>query len=159
MSAGKKSLDPVGRELFALQGSIIQTAGALILDQQGMLLLGLRSADKRVAPSCWDIIGGHVEDGESLGDALVRELWEELGIRPTVFRLIASMQEPASGIFRGAVHHAFAVTAWQGEPTNACDEHVEIRWFSLAEVLGLANRTPFDFERLHDLARSSALPS
>ncbi|MFG2512516.1 NUDIX hydrolase [Streptomyces sp. NPDC048584] len=42
----------------------------------------LRSeAQRRPAafPDCWHIVGGHVEPGESLPDALVREVQEETG--------------------------------------------------------------------------------
>ena len=50
------------------------------------VLLGLRSPAKNVWPGYWDIIGGHVEDGESLDDALIREVQEEVGVVPSQFR-------------------------------------------------------------------------
>jgi 8-oxo-dGTP diphosphatase len=53
--------------------------GALILNQQGHLLVQRRAPDRKLFPNCWDIIGGHVESGETLTDALAREIHEETG--------------------------------------------------------------------------------
>ncbi|HEY7415251.1 MAG TPA: NUDIX domain-containing protein [Ktedonobacteraceae bacterium] len=53
--------------------------GALIFNHQGRLLLQKRSPDRKLFPNCWDIIGGHVEPGETLTAALAREIREETG--------------------------------------------------------------------------------
>jgi 8-oxo-dGTP pyrophosphatase MutT (NUDIX family) len=66
------------------------TVGALLVDEQGRLLLGLRSADKQSWPSHWDVIGGKVEPGESLEGALVRELQEEIGWSRRIFSSLRS---------------------------------------------------------------------
>ena len=53
----------------------------LVFRSDGELLLQKRSMDKDVAPGKWDTsVGGHVGAGESLEDALRREMEEELGI-------------------------------------------------------------------------------
>lgn len=133
-----------------LSEPIKETAGALIFDTEGRVLLGLRSRTKRVAPLHWDIIGGHVEPGEAIESALVRELDEELGISATEFILLASIPETEDRFTTRMTHHVFAVTAWTGgDPRNACEEHEAICWFSLQEVLGLPDTTPFDFEQLY----------
>src|SRR5213596_2978795 len=114
-----------------MQKQIASTVGALIVGQDRRVLLGLRSASKRVWPSHWDAIGGRVKAGESLEVALVREVREELGVTPTVFRRIASVEERQPDLYGPAVHHIYAVTDWAGgEPTNASGEHSEIRWFT-----------------------------
>ena len=86
-------------------------------------------------PDCWDAIGGHVEDGETPEMAAVREVQEEVGVRPSRLLLIDTFPEPRPDLYGDALHHIFAVTAWTGgAPANICDEHTEIAWFSVDEI-------------------------
>ena len=53
----------------------------LVFNTKGELLLQKRSMDKDVAPGRWDTsVGGHVNSGEAVADAVMREIEEELGI-------------------------------------------------------------------------------
>ncbi len=53
----------------------------LVFNKEGALLLQKRSMNKDVAPGKWDTsVGGHVNSGETLYEALRREMKEELGI-------------------------------------------------------------------------------
>jgi isopentenyldiphosphate isomerase len=55
----------------------------LVTDGSGRLLLQLRSRHKDVQPGKWDTsVGGHVDPGETIEQALRRELREELGLDP-----------------------------------------------------------------------------
>ena len=71
---------------------VTRTAGAFLI-KGDKVLLGLRSKQKSLAPGTWDISGGHCEDGETIEQALVRELKEEIGVTPVNFRHIASIGE------------------------------------------------------------------
>lgn len=52
-----------------------------VIDRDGRILLQRRSPDKDIQPGRWDTaVGGHVDYGESVRDALMRESREELGI-------------------------------------------------------------------------------
>ncbi len=53
----------------------------LVFDAKGDLYLQKRSMRKDVAPGKWDTsVGGHVDAGETVEEALQREMQEELGI-------------------------------------------------------------------------------
>lgn len=126
--------------------SVAKTVGALFVASSGKILLGLRAPAKRVWPNHWDTIGGRVEDRESLEEALIREAQEEVGVTPTEFRLIATVREKRPDIYGDALHHVYAVTQWQGgEPANICDEHTELRWFSVDEIGRLPNIVDPDY--------------
>ena len=129
-----------------MQDQIARTVGALFIREDGKILLGLRSPWKKVWPCHWDTIGGRVEAGESLDDALVREVREEVGVTPTEFRLIATVKERQPEIYGEALHHVYAVTGWQGgDPANVCDEHTELKWFSVGDMRQLTNIVDGDY--------------
>ena len=56
-----------------------------VFDSQGRLYLQQRPLWKDIQPGKWDTaVGGHVDYGEEVGDALCREVREELGIEDFV---------------------------------------------------------------------------
>ena len=52
----------------------------MILNHQGQTLLQKRSPNKRNNPNKWGVCAGHVDVGEALEHAALRELKEEVGI-------------------------------------------------------------------------------
>jgi 8-oxo-dGTP diphosphatase len=62
-----------------------KTVVAAVIVRDSRLLICQRSR-KGSFPMKWEFPGGKVEPGESLQAALVRELYEELGIRATIGR-------------------------------------------------------------------------
>lgn len=104
---------------------------ALIRD--GRVLMAHRHPKRRWYPDCWDLVGGHIEPGESPEQAVIRECGEELGIRIFEPRAISmAFTDP------GIEMHAFVVEHWEGEPVNAApDEHDQLRWFEPAELAHL----------------------
>jgi 8-oxo-dGTP diphosphatase len=96
-----------------------------LLRRDGRVLLCHRHRRRVKYPDVWDLPGGHIEEGESIADTLVRELAEELGIDvdPPVGPPWVTLH--ADGI----ALHVFLVDRWQGEPRNvAVDEHDDISW-------------------------------
>jgi 8-oxo-dGTP diphosphatase len=57
-------------------------AQALLFDRHGRLVIYLRDDKPKIPfPNHWDLIGGHVEPGETPDQALVREVEEEIGVK------------------------------------------------------------------------------
>jgi 8-oxo-dGTP diphosphatase len=107
---------------------------ALIL-RGSEVLICQRRADQPMALK-WEFPGGKVEAGESLIEALQRELNEELGIEATIGESVARIRHNYKN--GGAVDLAFfAVHQYEGELENRIFK--EIRWAELR------NLPTFDF--------------
>jgi 8-oxo-dGTP diphosphatase len=111
-----------------------------LLVRDGQILLGLRSPQRRLYPNLWDVLGGRVEPGETLTQALRRELSEELGIEPDreAVWLAGVVEDEAAHLTGRLIYHMFVVERWRGgEPRIANDEHVRLHWFTPEEACAL----------------------
>ena len=87
------------------------TVGALIRNPQGQIFVQKRSAQRRLFPNCWDIAGGHVEAGETLTQALAREIREETGWQLASIDALLEVHEwAADGLERREFD--FLVSVW-----------------------------------------------
>ncbi|AMP07188.1 8-oxo-dGTP diphosphatase MutT [Collimonas pratensis] len=93
----------------------VNVAVGILMKPNGDVLLGQRPEGKPMA-GYWEFPGGKVESGESIFDALKRELLEELGIE-------VNSAEPWCGIEHQYAHahvrlHFYISRDWQGEPQS-----------------------------------------
>lgn len=58
-----------------------------IMNEKGEILLQKRSANKLQGPNKWAICAGHIDRGEEVESAIVREMEEEIGIKVTIDEL------------------------------------------------------------------------
>jgi 8-oxo-dGTP diphosphatase len=106
--------------------------GAVIVDDDRMLLI--RRGHGPAAGS-WSLPGGRVEFGETLAEALVREVQEETALEVVVGDYIGHVE-----IIDDDAHfvvHDFAATAFDAEVVLAGDDAAEAKWFGLHEVAEL----------------------
>lgn len=87
----------------------------IVRNEQGEILLHQR-ANTGYLDGYYDFPSGHVEPGEDLKTAAVRELAEEVGLvaSPEDLQLIHVNQNELDTPYIG---FTFVATAWQGEPT------------------------------------------
>lgn len=111
------------------------SASAVIFDRQGRILLQQRSDGGQ-----WGLPGGSVEIGESVRDAVIREVREETGLTVTVRRMIGIYSDPAMQVVRypdGNVWHyvnvCFECEAHGGALT-LCDETLALRYVAPARL-------------------------
>ncbi|MFE0749449.1 NUDIX hydrolase [Gordonia sp. NPDC058843] len=110
----------------------IVAVGALITDDAGRILLVLR----RNEPSAghWSLPGGKVELGESLEQAMIREVREETGLVVTVGEPAIQLEIPVGD---GRVYevHDFRAEIRSGE-LRPGDDAADAAFFTPAEVRG-----------------------
>jgi 8-oxo-dGTP diphosphatase len=111
---------------------MIQVVTAVIEAADGRLLACQRPDGKSLAGK-WEFPGGKIEPGESPGDALLRELKEELGITVEITGALTSVPWDY-GTFAIELH-PFTCRLTGGEPQAL--EHREIRWCGRDELQSL----------------------
>jgi len=104
---------------------VIDVAAGILRDERGRVLLMQRLPGKHLA-GLWEFPGGKVEEGETVEQALVRELDEELGIELRACTPVISLPWHYPG--KSVRLHALRVTDWAGEPRarGACVVPVEL---------------------------------
>jgi 8-oxo-dGTP diphosphatase len=131
--------------------AVVEVAAAVLLRDGGrQFLLAQRPAGK-VYAGYWEFPGGKVEAGESVREALVRELQEELGIAVTACApwLTRTFTYPHATVRL----NFWRVTAWEGEiGITAPLEHDAVDWLECDKPATVAPILPANDPILKALA-------
>lgn len=103
----------------------------LILEREGKILLLLRQNVSYMS-GFWGMPAGHVEQGELITDAMIRETEEEVGIkvRREDLRLAHTMFRAKHDETGERVDFFFTADTWEGEPRNGEPAKcAEVKWF------------------------------
>jgi mutator protein MutT len=109
----------------------MRQAVAFILVRDGEFLAERRSASKVLDPGALAVPGGHVEEGEDLEDALVREMREELSVRPVTWELVSTQVHRVHRAAYDLEIHFFSVGEWRGE--IEAGEADELLWMPIRQ--------------------------
>ena len=112
-----------------------------VLVREGKVLMAHRSAERATYPGTWSFPGGHVETGESLEQALVRELMEEIGVTATAWDYLDQFVDGDTDPARPVEFHFYRVDGWDGEAHNIGKEHSELRWVTPEHAVETLNLT------------------
>lgn len=117
----------------------IRSVGVFVLKKdQNKILTGTRKDNDHFGQLCGP--GGHVEAGESLPDAAIRETQEEFGITPTDLKFIGlgDFEEDT-----GLIPALFICTEYDGEMITADFEVDNQRFRTLTDILSYDLFPPF----------------
>lgn len=145
--------DPCGREHFPRIDPAVIMLVELSDPADGVprCLLGRHTG---LPGRIYSTLAGFVDPGETLEQAVAREVREESGITVTDIRYVGSQPWP----FPGSLMLGFRATSSDPEPDNSLDELEDVRWFTLPEVRGFAEHggdggARYEFPRGDSIAR------
>jgi NAD+ diphosphatase len=98
-----------------------------VVDDRDRLLLGRQAS---WPAGRFSVLAGFVEPGETLEEAVRREVLEESGVEVGEAHYVASQPWP----FPSSLMIGFNAAAAAGDPSPGDDELMEVRWFERAEV-------------------------
>jgi len=111
--------------------------GAIVMDK-GRMLMVLR--DHEPLKGYWTLPGGRVEPGESLREAVVREVREETGLDIDVDGLLGVVERIVRNDDGAIEYHYvimdFVATA-RGTDVKAGDDAADVRWVPTGELTSL----------------------
>jgi len=106
-----------------------QGCSILFVNEQSQVLLFLRDDLPHIPyPNTWDVPGGHVEEGETAAQCIVREMKEEMGLDLEGFELFSTKE------FSDRTEHTFWKLANLNIDAIPLQEGQRLRWFSEGEA-------------------------
>jgi 8-oxo-dGTP diphosphatase len=117
----------------------VWVVGAVIRDPLDRIFMQRRTASRHLFPDSWDLVGGHLETGESIPEALAREILEETGWK--LSRVVANLgvmdYVGDDGVARREVDFLVKVDGDLGHPTVEVGMHERPLWVSREAALEL----------------------
>lgn len=115
-----------------------RTVSCWIMNKNGDILLQKRTANKRRNPNKWAKTGGQVDSGESVEEAIFREVKEELGIEiPQEQIKVVEIRKSDDKNKRFAYNFIFVVNYKINEYTLQKDEVAEVKYVSIEDMENL----------------------
>lgn len=105
----------------------------LFLRSGDQLLLALKK--RGFGEGKWNGVGGKIEAGETLEDALVRECVEEIGVKPTSWTAVAELDFVQDAETKDPWHmfvYAYLCDTWEGYPSES--EEMKPKWFHVEDI-------------------------
>jgi 8-oxo-dGTP pyrophosphatase MutT (NUDIX family) len=123
---------------------------ALVRNPEGKVFIHRRGPDRNYLPNGWDVLGGHVEAGESLLQALAREIEEESGWRlidtpRLIYTVDWETNDGATPNRRREFDFLVEVDGDLEHPRLEWPQHTEYRWIGRDELDLLDENAGEDF--------------
>ncbi len=109
--------------------------GAILVNEEGYVFLARRGPKAKNEQGLWEFPGGSVEFGETLAEALQREMHEEYGIGIAVGALVDVVDHILPQEHQHWVSPTFICQIVSGEPQiREPEKCTEIGWFRVDQV-------------------------
>jgi 8-oxo-dGTP diphosphatase len=106
-----------------------------LIERDGKLFVAKRADTKSSWPGRYEIIGGHLDPGESLEEGLRREIREEVGADIEIGQLVDAFTYTSQDEQIFKVEVCYLCRFPKGvEPTLNPDDHSEFRWITEDEL-------------------------
>lgn len=105
----------------------------LFLKREGEILLAMKK--RGFGMGRWNGVGGKLEPGETIEQALVRECQEEIGVTPLEYRQVAELDFIQDVDTADPWHmyvYAYVCDTWQGDPVET--EEMAPKWFDETDI-------------------------
>lgn len=107
-----------------------QVCTLLILRRNDEVLLAMKK--RGFGAGLWNGVGGKIDPGETVEQAMVRECQEEIGVTPIQFEKVAIHDFRFEDGNNDMLVHAYLGTVWEGEPVET--EEMAPQWFSIDDI-------------------------
>lgn len=110
------------------------TCGAIIINKKGQVLLCKRGTEPQ--KDKWDTVGGFVDINETLEEAMIREIKEELSVTVTDYVYFRSYYDRyyfAKDNYY-TLGMVFIVRITGDEPIQPADDASEVKWFDVNDL-------------------------
>ncbi len=116
-------------------GKEMHTSVGALICREGKYLL----VDRAVFPFGWAPVAGHVDVGETLQEALAREVSEEVGLCVVRSSLLHTEEVDGNTCSKSVDVHAWSIFVCEvtGDVAVKPDEVKSVGWFSVDEILQL----------------------
>jgi len=102
----------------------------LLLRRDDQILLAMKK--RGFGADRYNGVGGKIDPGETIEQALIRECQEEIEVTPTKFDKVALHDFVFPDDTPDMQVHAYVCTEWEGEPAET--EEMAPEWFNVADI-------------------------
>ncbi len=104
----------------------------LFLLKENQVLLAMKK--RGFGAGRWNGVGGKLDEGETIEQALIRECQEEIEVTPKNFTQMAEIifHEQHEGEQKTMQVHVFTCSEWDGEPNET--EEMAPKWFNISSI-------------------------
>lgn len=114
-----------------IENQMVSMVAGVIIKQSDKYLL-VQEGEPRIF-GLWNFPAGHIDVGESIEEAAIREVKEKVGYKVELVKKIGIFQKSVNE----PVKHVFEAKIISGELKFPVNEILDVKWFSFEEIINM----------------------